>query len=536
MWRVRLGVLLAALSGCAAPGGVAGDEARLRALDSADRGRRERAFQDLLRGEGAPVPLLRAALGMGADYGFPAVALLYAQGRGDAAPLELRARHLGAFEWPEDPSGENAVVEPAVRAAVEQDLARAGVAAMPLLGRVLDTEAVSEAAQMRVTRVMLRIGGRAAAREFARLLDSENARDTAAAALLYLGRQERALRLASPDARAEAAKKWWELAADFPASEWVREAVDDLAPLFKPKDPEGVRPVFELLVGKPVEDPKAWAAENRGWQPEPAPLKPEELLPALSMDRARAFDANRRLEEATGIVVALPRLERRADLCDALRLWQPPADLETRWRRVLRAPLLRLSVAAIGLSPRAEDRRIRWSHEAHFYPLEDESAELRIETGAESYTLYVEALDWGTRLLASESRGGSGSWSGAVRDFREARPMIMFSAPFRSALVAVVEEVPSRRPPPAPAALAAEWRSRLASWKDSPDALRALAYFQDPADLPLLRERKAGAAMLLLGDPEALELRPELRPHEIDLALRMAEDPRVRAYLEALRR
>ena len=29
---------------------------------------------------------------------------------------------------------------------------------------------------------------------------------------------------------------------------------------------------------------------------------------------------------------------------------------------------------------------------------------------------------------------------------------------------------------------------------------------------------------------------PELRPHEIDLALRKAEDPRVRAYLEGLRR
>jgi hypothetical protein len=82
----------------------------------------------------------------------------------------------------------------------------------------------------------------------------------------------------------------------------------------------------------------------------------------------------------------------------------------------------------------------------------------------------------------------------------------------------------------------AEWRARLSSWKDTPDALRALAYFQDAADLPLLRERKAGAALLLLGDPAALDLHPDLRPHEIDLALRKAEDPRVRAYLEGLRR
>lgn len=524
------------LSGCAGAGGMRADETRLRALDTPDRARREQAFQDLLRGEGAPVALLRAALGMGAEYGFPAVALLYAQGRGDAAPLELKARHLAVFEWPPDPSGENAVVEPVVRGAVEQDLARAGVAALPLLARVLNSEAVTEVAQLRLARVMLRIGGHAAAREFARLLESENAQETAACALLYLGRQELALRLASPDARVDAAKKWWSLAADFPVSEWIRESVDDLVPRFLPKDPEGVRPVLELLIGKPVEDPRAWAAENRGWQPAPAPLHPEDLLPALSLDRARAYEANRRLEEATGVTLALPLLERRSDLCSALRLWQAPADLETRWRRLLQAPMLRLSIAAIGVSPRLEDHRIRWAYETHFHPIEEESGELRIETPAESYTLYVQALDLGTRLLASEAHGVSGAWSGMVREFREGRPMVMFSGPFKSALVAVVEEVPARRPPPTPAAARTEWRARLASWKESPDALRALAYFQDPADLPLLRERKAGAALLLLGDPAALDLRPELRPHEIDLALRKAEDPRVRAYLEGLRR
>ncbi|HLY75415.1 MAG TPA: hypothetical protein VKU80_14940 [Planctomycetota bacterium] len=524
------------LVGCAVPAERRVDEVRLRALDTPDRVRRELAFQDLLRGEGAPVPLLRAALGMGAEHGFPAVALLYAQGRGDAAPLELRARHLAAFEWPADPTGENAVVEPYVRAAVEQDLARAGIAALPILARVLDGEAVTEAAQLRVARVMLRIGGRSAAREFARLLDSDNAQETAACALLYMGRQELSLRLASPEARVVAAKKWWELAADFPESEWIREAVDTLASRYQAKDPEGVRPVLEQLVGKPVEDPKAWMEENRGWQPAPAPLKPEELLPSLSLDRSRAYDANRRLEEATGIHVFMPKLERLSDLCSALRLWQPPADLEARWRRVLQAPLLRLSIAVIGMSPRTEDHRIRWAYETHFHPLEEDSGELRIETETENYTLFVQSLELGTRILASEAHALRGSWTGTVREFRESRPLVMFSEPFRAALVAVVEEVSSRRSPPAPSVAQAEWRARLSSWKDSPDALRALAYFQDPADLPLLRERKAGAALLLLGDPAALDLHPGLRPHEIDLALPKAEDPRVRAYLEALKR
>jgi hypothetical protein len=113
--------------------------------------------------------------------------------------------------------------------------------------------------------------------------------------------------------------------------------------------------------------------------------------------------------------------------------------------------------------------------------------------------------------------------------------MVMFSAPFKSALVGVVEEVGERRIPPPAAELQAEWRARLRAWPESGDALRALGYFQDAADRDLLRERRAGPALLLLGDPAALELRPRLEPHEIEMALRKAEDPRVREYLEELR-
>lgn len=532
----RASIVLLLLSSCAAPAEPRLGPAQVRALDSEDRAVREAAFQDLLRGEGAPAAALRSALGAGAAHGFPVVALLYAQGRGDAVPLEIRIRHLVSFDWPADPAGENAVVEPYVRGAVEADLAKTGVPALPLLSRALDLLAESDEQQARVVRVMLRIGGRLAAREFAALLESERAGDAAASALLYIGRQELALRLASPEARVAAAKSWWELAQDFPESEWIRDAAESLVSHYHPRDPEGVRSVFELLVGRPVDDPRAWWAEHPGWTPAPVPLKPEELLPALSEGRGPAYDANRRLEEATGLRVFQPRLERLGELRSALRLWAPPADLQVRWERVLHAPLLRLSVAAIGLLPRPDGSRIRWAYETHFHPTEEETAELRIETQTESYSLFVQALDLGTRLSMSEAHGASGLWQGVVREYRESRPMLFFSTPFKSALVAVVEEVPMRRPPPTAVEAQAEWRARLAALKEDPDALRALAYFQNPADLPLMRERKAGEALLLLGDPSALDLRPRLRPYEIDPALRAAQDPRVREYLGGLRR
>src|SRR5205085_11689804 len=135
-----------------------------------------------------------------------------------------------------------------------------------------------------------------------------------------------------------------------------------------------VRPGLELLVGRTLEDPRAWAEEHAGWSPAPAPLKPEGLLASLSEGRAPAYDANRRLEEATGLRVYLPRLERLEELRAALRLWSPPEDLERRWRRVLVMPLLRLSVAAIGLTPRPDGTRIRWAYESHFHPVEEETA------------------------------------------------------------------------------------------------------------------------------------------------------------------
>lgn len=521
-------LLLLLIAGCIPAVRDREEGLRVLALQDDDRERRDQAFQDLLRAN-ASIPVLRGAVGVGSAYGFPVVALLYAQGRGDAVPIDLRALHLAGFEWPAATSSENGVVEPYVKLEIEQDLARTGRPALRPLARALEGYAADEASAMRVVRAMIRIGGREAAREFARLLDEKRALggprvcDAAACALLYLGRQELALRIAAPDARVAAARSWWEIAKDFPESEWIRESVDALAAAGKDS-------VFDLLVGEAVEDPKSWWEKNRDWRPAPAPLRPEELLPALEGGRARAYDANRRLEEATGTKVFLPRMERISELAAALRLWRAPADLALRWRRWLESPLLRLSVAAIGASS-----KIRWASEGFFHPTEEDAGELRIETDTESYALYVQALDYGTRLVVSEAHGSGGLWTGELREFAEGRPMVMFSGPFKSALVAVVEEVKDRRITPSPAELQAEWRARLRAWPESADALRALGYFQDAADRALLRERRAGEGLLLLGDPAALELRPRLAPHEIEMALRKAEDPKVREYLEGLR-
>lgn len=516
------------LFGCSADPVIRRDDPRLLALADDDREVRDRAFQELLRDGGAPIPALRAGLGLGAAHGFPAVALLYAQGRGDAVPLDFRARHLAGFEWPRANAAENAVVEPYVRDEVALDLVRSGRPALRPLGKALEETASSEAAAMRIVRTMVRIGGRAAAEEFARLLDDPRVSVAAATALLHLGRQELPLRIAAPQARVEAARQWWEVAKDFPESEWIRESVEALAAA-------GEAGLASMLIGEPVADPKEWWAKNRDWRPAAPPVRLEELLPALAQGRARAYDANRRLEEATGARVWLPRMDRVSELAAALRRWEAPPDLGMRWRRYLGSPLLRLSIAAIGASARLETPRVRWAYEAHFHPTEEESGELRIETERESYALYVQAFEYGTRLVASEAHGSGGLWSGVLREFRHGEPLVMFSGPFKAALVATVEEVDARRIAPAQPVVQAEWRARLRSWTGSPDALRALGYFQDGADRELLRERKAGPALLLLGDPAALEFSPTLEPHEIDMALRKAGDPKVRAYLETLR-
>jgi hypothetical protein len=156
------------LAGCSPASHAREDAARIFALQDDDRERRDAAFQELLRAN-ASIPSLRGALGVGAPFGFPVVALLYAQGRGDAVPLDLRALHLAGFEWPAATSSENGVVEPFVKLEVEQDLALIGRRA-PGLGRALEGSAA--AGKERGSRAMIRSRKPRAARESARLTRS----------------------------------------------------------------------------------------------------------------------------------------------------------------------------------------------------------------------------------------------------------------------------------------------------------------------------------------------------------------------------
>ncbi|HYE98662.1 MAG TPA: hypothetical protein VEJ18_07110, partial [Planctomycetota bacterium] len=77
------------------------------------------AFQEVLRGADAWIDRLKGAMTVGARHGFPLVAVLYAQGEGDAVPLELKARHRAAFRWPASYEGENALVEIHVQAELD---------------------------------------------------------------------------------------------------------------------------------------------------------------------------------------------------------------------------------------------------------------------------------------------------------------------------------------------------------------------------------------------------------------------------------
>src|SRR5205807_2006410 len=95
--------ILAALllpAGCVTAAGPDEDDRRLAALQDDAPAVRDDAFQLLLREGVTPAVKLRSAVGLGRRSGFPVAALLYAQGRGDAVPLDLRAQHLAGFEWP----------------------------------------------------------------------------------------------------------------------------------------------------------------------------------------------------------------------------------------------------------------------------------------------------------------------------------------------------------------------------------------------------------------------------------------------------
>lgn len=497
----------------------------------------EEGFRALMNAGSAAAPGLRKALPAAPRRGFPAVAILYVAGSGGEVPLEFRARHLARFEWPRGQEEQNAIVVPFVRGEIENDLVRAGRPALRPLRDALAGDAPSEARALGVVRAMFRIGGRAAADELAALLDAERdlggvrVCDVAAGALLHLGLQDPLLRAASREVLVRSARAWWEKAKDQPEPEWVREAAA-----------AADREVLELLVGETIDDPGEWRTRNPDWRPPPPPLHPEALLPRLSAGRAAAWAANRALEEATGARLFVPRVERLGELCAALRLWQPPADLEVAWRRYLGSRFLRMTVAVVGTPPGKDANHLLWHEENHSHSTEEPVAKLEIASGDEAFLLYAQSRDFGTRLVYGEYHESVSGYRTVLKEFFPRRPIVVFSSSFRACVVLSVEEVPGRRTPRPPEELFAETRRRLRKLAQASEgeerrrALRALGYCQDPSDAEFLREQKAHEALLLIGDPSALEGNPALEPHEIEMALRRAVDPKVKAFLEQLKR
>ncbi len=546
--RLCLGVFLAAAA-CWQPRPGTLVDVAIKGLQSEDEAERAEAFQEILQAGYIAVPRAKAALAAGARWGFPLVAVLYAQGEGDAVPMELRARHLAGFRWPPSRAVENAILEPYVWNEVERDVVQAGRPALKSLARALERDAPTEAKALQVVRAMLLIGGRAAAEQFAGLLDSGRdlggARvcDVAAAALLYCGYQEIVLRTpGGGDALVGAAREWWNAAKDARESEWIRSAAVSLAERWRPGDPEGVRPVFEMLVGREVDDPKAWLEGNPGWSPAPPPVHLEELLPALSAGRARAFDANRRLETAAGVRLQAPRISDVGGLRAALRLWRPEPGLEARWRRYLGGAYLRLWAAVIAHVPQKGANHVAALLERQYHAGEDEMVSTASSDGRVNYLLYLQSRDFGTKLAFGEHVAAGGMGWAEVWERPALGPRVSFCPPMKSCTVAVIEEIPGPQAPRSAEAVFAEVRARLReaalAARDGSERrmfLRALGYCQDRGDLEFLRSQEAWGPLLMLGDPESISHDPRLEPHEIEMALRRAEDQRVRVYLEGVR-
>lgn len=535
-------------AGCWQPRESAQVDLVIRRLQSDQAQEREDAFQELVQGNAGVAPRVKAALHAGKDPGFPLVAVLYVQGEGDAVPLELRARHLAAFRWPRSREVENAVLEPYVWNEIERDLVRAGRPALRLLARAMEQESPTVAKALQVVRVMLLLGGRAAAEEFAGLLDrtrpldGDRVCDVAAAALLYLGSRELELRIGDRDGLVRAAREWWAGAKDVPESEWVRGAAMALADRWRPGDPEGVRPVLELLAGRKIEDPKAWREREKEWAPAPPPLRPRELLPRLSGDRPSAYDANRRLEAATGTRLQAPRARSLEEFASSLRAWRPDPNLAEKWRRYLESPRLRLSVAVIAHVPGRGANHVAAMHERYFHATEDETVTTGASGSGGQYLLHLQSREFGTRLVYNEYVAAGGEDRGILAELPALRPVAVVSPLLKGCTVVLVEEAPVLQPPRSPDALFAALRARLKEAVGESEGaerhalLRALGYCQDRGDAGFLREQEAWESLLLLGDPAALPHRPRLEPHEIEMALRRAEDPGVKEYLESLRR
>lgn len=537
---------LAAVAGCWQPRLSTQIQVLIKRLQSPAAAEREEAFRELLRAGPAALPPIKAAVHVGSRWGFPLAAVLYAQGEGDAVPLELRTRHLGTFSWPRAGAEENVILEPYVWNELERDVVRAGRPALKLLARTLEQETPSEAKALQVLRTMILIGGRAAAEELAALLERDRRLDgirvcdAAAAGLLYLGFQEGALQIEDPETRRQAAREWWARARALPEIEWLRGSVAALAERWRPGDPEGVQPLLERLTGRAIEAPAEWRRRNPDWRPPDPPLRPEELLPLLSAGGPEAFDANRRLEAATGVRLQAPRAASLAEFRASRRRWRPDPALAVQWRRYLESAHLRLSAAVIAPLSRPEAHPLVVGMEKRYHAMEDETVTTANSGSGGAYLLSLQSREMGTRVFFVEQVSTEWGQRVTAAELPALRPAVVFSPLLKACTVVMVEEVPHPQPPRPPEVLWAAVRAALqeaiqaATGTGRRDLLRALAYGQDPADLEFLRGQGAAEALLLMGDPAALPHQPRLEPHEIAIALRVAKDPRVRQYLESL--
>lgn len=544
MHRIACLMLLCACTACVGRAGAL--QQTLETLVQGEQAEREEAFQSLTQGPAFAADILKPILSLDRERGYPLVAVVASLGEGESVPLDLLADHLALFEWPTSHASQNVIIKPYVWHLVERRLVAAGPAAIPHLARALRSTAPNERKALKVADLMLAVGGHPAGEALAGLLDVDRdlggvrVCDIAAAALLVLVRNDLPLRLADRDAMVKAAAACWKDLRGCSEEEWTRRGAVALAAQWKPEDLSAVRGVFEMLVGETVEDPQRWLAAHEDWMPARGPLDPDGLLPRLSGSRPEAFEANRRLEAMTGIRMWTPRARSFGALCASLRLWQPPPGLQARWRRVLKGSLVRLTVALVGYHEVEEVNGVIWAREAIFPAVEDRSVTGGGEIDDGVYVLHVQSRQAGTALIYNEHLSGDDTTRGRTARYATANLEAFPSDPMRSMVVLSVDEVSTRLPPRPPGVLKRDLRLGLhralktATGRHRKNLLLTLGYFQDDEDLEYLKRQKAAAPLLLLGDPAGLEGKPRLRPHEVEMALRKATDPDVRAYLDGL--
>jgi hypothetical protein len=483
---------------------------------------------------------LNPAVALDPGNGYPLVAVIVTLGEGDAVPVDLLASHLARFDWPAAHADKNAVVEPYAWNVIERRLVAEGVAAVPHLVRAPRRHAPTEEKALRVIDRLLAIGGPPVGEGLASLLEVKRdlggvrVCDLAAAALALLSRDGASLALEEGDALVREAGAWWSKVRGLPPGARLARAAARAAE-------NGDADLLGLLVGERVEKPREWSKKSAGWMPVAGPYDVKALLEAFKGDRCAAFEANRRLEEATGRILWTPRARNLGELRASLRNWNPGPDLAVRWKRLLEGTLVRMTVALVGYHELEGAPGIIWSRETVYPAVENgqESGGGVIERG--DFFLHVHSRDMGTSVVYSEYLACKEGILGRTTGYPMDRPAIFPTEPVKAMGIVIIEEALARTPPRPPAVLAKDLKALLrrelegAEGEYREQCLRALAYFQDDEDRERFRAEGSAVPLLIMGDPAGLEGKPVLKLHEIEMGLRKAKTDDVRLYLEGLR-